>query len=184
MYLNLPKKKKLRSRAAMISYLQGHERYDTMNSWNRSTSYSHCIKVDRIGLAPTNVMACLDMLDVSEAFEEFSDILSDFDRRHDYQWQIAQNGRSGGYLVLIQGGKGDDGRVFTQPGRSLDMNEEFTTWDTTGLQCRVDLVWEFDQACDRAVTSFIEFAKSHTTEERDILVSRKIKVAVPTGTEG
>lgn len=182
MYLNLPKSKP-RSRKAMIAYLQEHARYDTMNSWNRSTSYAHCIKVDRLGLAPKNVMACLEMLDVAEAFEEFSQALSDFDREHDHRWQIGQNGRSGGYLVLIQGGKGDDGRVFTQPGRSLDMGEDFTAWEMEELRARVSLVWDFDQACDQAVTSFIEFAESHTAEEREILVPRKIKVAVRTGTD-
>lgn len=182
MCLNVPKSKP-RSRKAMMAYLQGHARYDTMNSWNRSTSYAHCIKVDRLGLAPKNVMACLEMLDVPEAFDEFSEALSAFDREHNHRWQIAQNGRSGGYLVLIQGGRGGDGRVFCQPGRGLDIEEDFTTWEMKNLRARVDLIWDFDQACDQAVTSFIEFAKSHTTEEREILVPRKIKVAVATGTD-
>lgn len=184
MYLDMPKNKP-RSRKAMIAYLSGHERYDTMNSWNRSTSYAHCIKVDRLGLAPKNVMSCLEMLDVPEAFDGFYEALSDFEREHDHhRWQISQNGRSNGYLVLIQGGEHEDGRVFCQPGRSLDMEEDFTTWETKDLRGRVDLVWDFDQACEQAVTSFIDFATTHTTEERDILVPRKIKVAVPTGTDG
>jgi hypothetical protein len=41
-----------RSRAAMIAFLVEHFRYDTMNSWNGSTSYAHCIKFSRLGLSP------------------------------------------------------------------------------------------------------------------------------------
>ena len=34
-----------RSRAEMTAYLAGHFRYDTMHSWNRSTSYACNMKL-------------------------------------------------------------------------------------------------------------------------------------------
>ena len=167
----------------MIVFLASHPRYHTMNSWNCSTSYAHCIKVDRLGLDHETAMAALDMLDVAEAYEEFSLILREFNSEHAHRWQICQNGRSSGYLVLIQGGKGTDGRVFTWPGKALDMHADFDEWATGDLRERVNLVWEFDRTCEIAVAAFIAFAKSHTVEEQSILVPRKVKVAVPR-TEG
>ena len=36
----------LRSRAEMTLFLQNHFRYNTMNSWNHSTSYACNLKID------------------------------------------------------------------------------------------------------------------------------------------
>ena len=163
----------------MIDYLASHQRYHTMNSWNNSTSYAHCIKVDWLGLDHETLRDALEMLDVQEAFEDFRRILQRFEERHGHQWQISQNGRSGGYLVLIQGGAGTDGRIFCWPGKSLDMNADYTEWETEELKDRLDIVWDFDQTCEKAVAAFVDFAKSHTAAEEEILVPRTIKVAIP-----
>lgn len=88
----------------MIRFLRDHFRYDTMNSWNASTSYARCIKVHRLGLDGETADRSFDMLQVDEAFLGFRRILAEFDRRHDHRWQIGTNGRSGGYLVLYRGG--------------------------------------------------------------------------------
>jgi hypothetical protein len=178
MDLSIPKQEP-RTRKVMIQYLAGHARYHTMNSWNNSTSYAHCIKVDRLGLDHETTMACLEMLDVREAFDGFNQDLEEFSKRHEWRWQISQNGRSGGYLVLIQGGKGQDGRIFCWPGKSLDMGEDFAQWKTGDLRERVRLVLDFDQACRHAVTAFVEFARSHEVREKQIMVPKRIKVAVP-----
>ena len=166
MYLSIPTNKPT-SRKAMIAYLAGHPRCHTMNSWNCSTSYAHKIKIHCLGLDKDTLDTCFDMLDVSEAFEEFTDILRDFERRHDWRWQITQNGRSGGYIVLIHGGKSPDSRIYCHPGKPLDMNEDFETWDAETLHARVELVWDFDHTCEAAVAAFVEFAGAHTVEERD-----------------
>ena len=34
-----------RSREQMVEFLAGHFRYNTMNSWNRGTSYANRVKV-------------------------------------------------------------------------------------------------------------------------------------------
>jgi len=171
--------KKPRTRKAMIKYLAGHGRYHTMNSWNNSTSYACCVKVDRLGLDHELVMTALEMLEVHEAFDDFRDALLEFDERHNHCWQIGTNGRSGGYLVLYQGGIGSDGRIFTWPGKSLDMHADYSEWETEELKRRVDIVWDFDTACEDAVASFVDFARTHTVTEEEILVPRRIKVAVP-----
>jgi hypothetical protein len=44
------------------------------------------------------------MLEIAEWQEIMSDLLEDFSRRYDWQWQARINGRSGGYVVLYRGG--------------------------------------------------------------------------------
>lgn len=101
---------KPRSRKEMIAFLATHQRYDTMSSWNRATSFSRNIKLHRIQF-PDSVIRnrAWDLLDVEEAFEEFDDTIAEFNSRNDYRYQIHRNGRSGGYLVLYNGGRKDTG---------------------------------------------------------------------------
>ena len=42
-------------------------------------------------------------MDTQEFFYARNELLDEFGQRHQYQWQAAMNGRSGGYLVLYQG---------------------------------------------------------------------------------
>jgi hypothetical protein len=47
------------------------------------------------------------------------------------------------------------------------------------LKDRVELVWEFDEACNNAVQAFVDFAKGHSVEEETVMVPTKVKVAIP-----
>ncbi len=96
--------RKPRTKKAMVEYLKSHFRYDTMNNWNRATSYAVNIKVRNLPHEQQD--AVYEMLDVSDSWSAsgFNHWLNEFDRRHNYCWQIGVNGRSGGYLVLYQGG--------------------------------------------------------------------------------
>ena len=167
--------RKPRTRKDMVDFLSSHFRYDTMNSWNCSTSYAKCVKVGRLGLTSTERDTCYAMLDVEGIYDAsgFNAELRAFDAAHDHHWQIGQNGRSGGYLVLYQGGS--DGRVF--PGRSTDMGDSFEGWDMDQLRDRVNLVWAFDRACDRAVRRFVDYALSHVAVEKTVMVPKRVTVA-------
>lgn len=86
----------------MTDFLTRHYRYNTMNSWNRSTSYANNVKVQNLGIP-----ADLQDLAYAVAFGEveapdwdifFARTVSDFYRRTGYH--IGHNGRRGGYLVL------------------------------------------------------------------------------------
>lgn len=104
------KSRKPRTRKDMIQFLGNHFRYDTRNSWNRATSFARNIKLTRIDFPDSATRnRAYDLLSVEDAFDEFDLILEGFARRHDYSWQIARTGRSGGYLVLSSGGKKDTG---------------------------------------------------------------------------
>jgi hypothetical protein len=97
---------KPRTRKEMITFLRDHFRYNTMNSWNRSKSYARNIKIHNLeGLDAAEHRRAYEMLDVEEAFYGFKHELAEFQLRHKHSWQIGTNGRSGGYLVLYQGGR-------------------------------------------------------------------------------
>lgn len=93
-----------RSRAEMTAYLSGHFRYNTMNSWNRSTSYACNMKLYKLGLDRGTEDKLWDIIQVPEFYERLNERIEDFNWQHNYLWQAGWNGRSGGYLVLYQGG--------------------------------------------------------------------------------
>lgn len=98
--------KKPKTKAEMIKYLAEHPRYHTMNSWNNATTYATYVKIRNISQGlPDDVIdrmhACLE---IEEAFEDSKAVMDAFEAQYNHEWQIGQNGRSGGYLVLLKGG--------------------------------------------------------------------------------
>lgn len=91
-----------RSKRAMADALAGHYRYDTMSSWNRSTSYAQCIKVHHIGLDREQEAAAFNALDVSDFWWRIKGPIRAFTDEWAGCYTIGTNGRSGGYLVLYQ----------------------------------------------------------------------------------
>ena len=94
-----------RYREAMTAFLKEHVRYNTMNSWNRSISYANNIKlynIDKPGDVDNDTW--WEMLRVTDWQNILSELLEDFARKHNWQWQAGINGRSGGYVVLYRGG--------------------------------------------------------------------------------
>ena len=94
-----------RHRKPMIEFLTNHSRYNTMNGWNRSTSYANNIKLHNID-KPSDIDddTWWGMLTITEWQERLSDLLKGFGRKHNWLWQAGINGRSGGYIVLYHGG--------------------------------------------------------------------------------
>ena len=94
-----------RYKNTMVKYLRQHFRYNTMNSWNRSTSYANNIKLHNVEKPEAiDSDTWWEMLWITDWQETMSDLLEDFSRKHDWQWQAGVNGRSGGYVVLYKGG--------------------------------------------------------------------------------
>jgi len=88
----------------MIKFLTGHFRYNTMSPWNNSTSYAVNIKIhNREELK--GIENAYEMLEYGEVFGMIGWVLTDFAERHNYEYQIGINGRSGGYAVLYRGYK-------------------------------------------------------------------------------
>ena len=94
-----------RYRQTMVKFLKKHFRYNTMNSWNRSTSYANNIKLHNVE-KPEAVDSDTwwEILWITDWQNQLSDLLEDFGRKYNFQWQAGINGRSGGYVVLYKGG--------------------------------------------------------------------------------
>ena len=123
-----------RSRKEMIAYLENHFRYNTMNSWNRSTSYACNMKLYNLGLDRETEDKLWDLLDVPEFYERLHELIEDFNRQHNYLWQAGWNGRNNGYLVLYQGGTKPSGyrSYCTKCGQ-----KNYTSVAETGKRCGV-----------------------------------------------
>jgi hypothetical protein len=207
-----------RSRKNMIEYLVGHFRYNTMNSWNRSTSYAHKIKLHNLQFPSKEVESrAWDIIgceDVDGAFDGINQLILEFTDSQSGCYTAGFNGRSGGYLVLYRSerrpsqhthrcngcghrayGAAAYGHNFggcqgehvphtfqpelaTYPGKDIDMYEDFSSWDTSSLRDRVDLVWAFDQLAEECVAEFIYFCESHHVEEVEVTTTRKVSTAV------
>jgi hypothetical protein len=94
----------LRSRSEMADFLLGHKRYSTMNSWNGTTSVANCIKVHHLDLPDDVRDIMFEALNHPFIYDDIKYVLDAFAEEHKYSLQIGHNGRSGGYLVLYQGG--------------------------------------------------------------------------------
>ena len=95
----------LNKRGEMTAFLKNHFRYYTMNSWNQSTSYANNIKLHKLE-KPAEVEENIwwELFTMAQWTEVLSHLLEDFGREHNWLWQAGINGRSGGYVVLYQGG--------------------------------------------------------------------------------
>ena len=104
------RKKKPRTRRDMIAYLNDHFRYDTLNSWNRATSYARNVKIRWLKFPSREVRdRAYELLEVVGAFYGVRGLIDGFGREYNYDYQAWFNGRSGGYLVLGQGGSKPSG---------------------------------------------------------------------------
>ena len=171
------------SRSEMIQFLLRHFRYDTMHSWNRSTSYACNLKLYQLGLDAATVEKLYDMLDTQEFCAFQQDLRNQFSREHEYRWQAAMNGRSGGYLVLYQGELRSDAKGTEQcvcyPGLGTDQGEDFEDWTTSEIRRRVRLVQSFDKLADALVQQAVQMTKQYAVGEEEFFVPQVRKVLVP-----
>lgn len=157
----------LRSREDMIDYLVNHFRYNTMNHWNRCTSYANNVKIHTLQIPRDLYEHAWELLEESWVYAEIEQLLYSWAWDLDFSYQVGFNGRSGGYLVLYNGsyeiGTRSDGvttffKPVTQIGVGIDEDEEcFYEWDIESIRERVRLVQSFDRICDRCRELFISF---------------------------
>ena len=164
---------------ALINYLRNHTRYYTMNSWNRATSYANNVKLHNLNLdagiyAKASALLVTDEIDTSEYQMEQEQLIRDF--REETNYDVTFNGRSGGYLVLLDT-KYDINTNTLQvyPGRSIDADEDFEYWDTNNLYDRYRLINRFDKLCDDLRELLIDYATNGIIKETTYYVPKTIK---------
>lgn len=131
----------------MTAFLANHFRYDTMNSWNRATSYAHNVKVHKLGFSNIENNNLYELMDSEGFYDEINDLIHDFDRTHNWAYQAGFNGRSGGYLVLYQGGRRESG---------------YKSWCTKCGQPNYQVATEEHKTCGRCnQDSRVNYTKPH-----------------------
>lgn len=151
------KKIDMRKRSEMIDFLTKHLRYDTMNSWNRMTSYANNVKVYRLGI--DNVTKAYDFLgaECEQYTWDVDDAIRDFETKTGYT--AGFNGRSNGYIVMYDTAYDDRGVKRTLL-HGIDEYEDFDDWYTRDIAERVRLVQEFDKLCDNIRDIFIDYVNN------------------------
>ena len=91
-------------------------------------------------------------------------------------YYITFNGRSGGYLVLLDTKYNiNTGKLHVYPGRSIDADEDFEDWDINALYDRYVLVNKFDKLCDDLRDLLIDYATNGTIKETTYYVPKTIR---------
>lgn len=174
-------------RKAMIDFLTNHFRYNTMNSWNKSTSYANNVKVYRLGIGDEAILdKAYDIvyfdIDCNEMYDSFQQIINEFREAKGYN--IGFNGRRGGYLVLYAMDYDTNHKSkVTYPGRPIDQNEDFydeDEWTMERLKDRCELVCAFDHACDLIRQEFLFWCtKGDIVEEEYTVVETTRHLILP-----
>ncbi|MGI8495418.1 MAG: hypothetical protein ACR2L1_08925 [Pyrinomonadaceae bacterium] len=108
--LDLILTRKPRTKKEMIEYLSNHFRYHTLRSWNPMTSYAHNVKIYNLPWKSKDVETkAHDLASTAQAARTAQKHLDEFNRRTDYRYSIIVNGRSGGYLVLVESERNNSG---------------------------------------------------------------------------
>jgi len=154
-----------------------------MNSWNRSTSYAHCVKIHSLPHVEGLASDPYDML-CQEAWEmQARNLFDRFDYEHEPDFMVGSNGRSDGYVVLYKSKK-DGNRVVCMPGRGIDQNADFEDWDDDDLKERVKLIQDFDRLTVDLCLEFFTFCAENKIEKRTIQVEKEVDCVVPVGEQG
>lgn len=155
------------TRKEMVDFLKNHFRYDTANSWNKSTSYARNVKIYNIGLSEVLEAKALDLI-CEEGFNDmmarlYDPLVEQFEEETDYT--IGFNGRSDGYLVLYN-------KINTL--KSIDMGEDFEDLDDFEVGERYSLVKLFDKYCDYFVDTFKYAVEKVAVREEEVITKVKV----------
>lgn len=82
---------------SMFNFIAGHPTYYTMNSWNRTRSIAHNVKLYNLGLEGDWAVALAHL--ESGEYDTINWMIQEWEREHP-GYTVGFNGRSGGYLVL------------------------------------------------------------------------------------
>lgn len=138
----------------MFNFLKDHFQYYTMNSWNRSKSIAHNVKIYNLGLSGDHWTALTFLQD--DDYFVVNMMIEDWEAEH-RGYKVGFNGRSGGYLVLYR----DNNCCCILP----DDIDECEDYEEYKRYCReyygsvkanrrdlvetVKLVQDFDRLCDQ-----------------------------------
>ena len=145
---------------SMWNFLHDHFQYYTMNSWNRSKSIAHNVKLYNLKLEGDWTVAMKYLFDEADSGYlqmEIDEAIREFEAKHLY-YKVGFNGCSGGYLVLYN--VDNNCSVLPECVSEFDSYEDFKEevkagwnyWNVKDfneeLRDAVTIVREFDKLCD------------------------------------
>ena len=161
---------------SMFNFIAGHPTYYTMNSWNRTRSIAHNVKLYNLNLEGDwcRALAFLE----SEDYETINMMIHDWEREHS-GYAVGFNGRSGGYLVLYN--RAGSASVIpdtldyeTYEDYKADMRDYYGSVKANRdeLVEFVRLVQDFDRLCDdlRDYVNTLSKANYEFTEMENIVM--------------
>ena len=165
----------MKTKKEMVEFLENHFRYDTMGPYNNSTSYAVNVKIYKF--VPNELQdRAYELIEQGDVYDAINDELEAFAENHNYEWQIGFNGRSGGYMVLYQGGRHENGQIYSKPGLSTDQGEDFDGWSKPEVLERYRLVRDFDGVVNECKKIFLAYCNEFEVVEETVMVSRTVKV--------
>lgn len=156
---------------SMWNFLKNHYSYYTLNSWNRQKSIANNVKLYNLNLEGDWTVAMRYLFDEADCagLQTFiEDEIREFEDKYPY-YEVASNGRSGGYLVIYE--KQGHGSILPSCVDDYDTYDDFKqslkdSWYaetvseyTYELREAVKIVREFDKLCDRLRDLVNEYSK-------------------------
>ena len=165
------------SKKHMLDYINKHFRYWTLNSWNRSSSFANCVKLQNLGLDEENIDFSKALDFVSSCNDDFNietnDLIRDFENEFP-GFTAGFNGRQSGYIVLYNS---------TYPGRSVCSDIEEIEDDDDEIFSVFKLLKAFDTLCDSIRDIFIDYVRKYHTQTIKLYRPETISVSYPADTE-
>lgn len=175
------KKVDKRSKQGMIDFLNEHLTYDTMNSWNRSTSYANNVKIYNLGLDEDIEEKLYKYVDEEVEIYELDYILREMKESFAREWGYYPgfNGRSGGYIVLYNTCL-VDGKRETYPGRPFPtvLDDNYEDIILSELREEVELVQAFDKWVDELLQKIVDYLSTIEIIEETYTIERTRLIAV------
>lgn len=144
-------------------------RYYTMNSWNRETAPAYNLKIYNVIPAEFRNKV-YEIINFDEYWLDVKMLISEFEKRTDFEYTAGFNGRSGGYLVLY-GLK----KQYTDVG--IEYIVSYASIDVKDVPKPV--LREFRILAENIVNLAIEYAKNYEIAEETIWLPRIVKVLKP-----
>lgn len=174
-----------------FDYIHNHFQYYTMNSWNKSKSLANNVKIYNLPLTKEQKdkffeLYCDENL-IDEMYFHINTILEDFALENEFE--IAFNGRSGGYLVAYN--KNNNSNVidedlidFESYDEAIKYYKEYYFWSfrdcQAELKSKIERNFEicvlFDDCCDDVLNELKYLLDNARVEEEEIAISKKVKV--------
>ena len=174
-----------------FDYVHNHYYYFTLNSWNGLKSLANNVKIYNLPLTTEQKnkffdLFCDEQLS-NELYFHINLILEDFALENEFE--IAFNGRSGGYLVAYNKNNScnvidEDLIDFESYDEAIKYYKEYYSWSfrdcQAELKSKIERDFEicvlFDDCCDDVLNELKYLLDNARVEEEEITVLKKVKV--------